>query len=260
MMDLKAIRLMEEIMANAWPAPKRLIVDGWLLGLAGPLSRRANSVIPLNHGSLPLAEKIEYCCEAYHQLGRTAVFKMTPAAAPSDLDDRLAEAGLKKHEGAIIQLLDRSGFQTRQIRQTRGAAREIRIVPKADEIWLKACSALAGHDKAQALALAGITGSIMPQVGFGLILEQGRPISCGLAVVERGWIGLFDLIVTPTRRRQGLGREIIAALLEWGVGQGGNMAYLQVEPANKPALALYAKLGFEEAYTYWYRQLDPDNS
>jgi ribosomal protein S18 acetylase RimI-like enzyme len=42
-------------------------------------------------------------------------------------------------------------------------------------------------------------------------------------------------------------------LLSWGRKMGAEQAYLQVMLSNEPALSLYEKLGFREAYRYWYR-------
>ncbi len=75
------------------------------------------------------------------------------------------------------------------------------------------------------------------------------------------WIGLFDIVTHPGQRRQGFAGRVIAALLLWGTEQGApgvqgaTRTYLQVETANQPAVGLYAKLGFREAYRYWYRVL-----
>jgi ribosomal protein S18 acetylase RimI-like enzyme len=42
-------------------------------------------------------------------------------------------------------------------------------------------------------------------------------------------------------------------LLSWAKQQGAQKTYLQVMLNNAPALRLYEKLGFKEAYQYWYR-------
>jgi ribosomal protein S18 acetylase RimI-like enzyme len=72
-------------------------------------------------------------------------------------------------------------------------------------------------------------------------------------VVEAGYVGLYDIVTNAEHRRQGHGRRLIGDLLTWAKGEGAHMAYLQVMLNNEPALRLYAGLGFEEVYRYWYR-------
>jgi len=83
------------------------------------------------------------------------------------------------------------------------------------------------------------------------------PVSGGwisaLGVLQDGWLGIFDVVVDPDKRRRGHGERLMRGLLAWGCEAGAERAYLQVMLTNAPALALYRKLGFEEAYPYWYR-------
>lgn len=74
----------------------------------------------------------------------------------------------------------------------------------------------------------------------------------GVASLAGDWVGLRAIAVDPEHRRQGLGRRVMAALLEWGAEQGATTAYLQVLGDNAPALALYDGLGFTEHHRYRY--------
>jgi ribosomal protein S18 acetylase RimI-like enzyme len=38
-----------------------------------------------------------------------------------------------------------------------------------------------------------------------------------------------------------------------GAAGGATTAYLQVEPENSAARALYGRYGFKDCYAYWYR-------
>lgn len=80
-----------------------------------------------------------------------------------------------------------------------------------------------------------------------------RTIGVGLGVVEGDFIGLFDIVVEKDFRNTGLGYLIVENILRWGRKHGANTAYLQVLTDNAPALRLYEKMGFKEAYQYWYR-------
>ena len=102
--------------------------------------------------------------------------------------------------------------------------------------------------------MAQMLGNIIPARCFLTLHRDGVPLALGLAVAEaRGWVGLFDIVTAAEARNQGLGRQVVRALLHWGRAQGAHHAYLQVMHSNASARYLYARLGFAEVYTYWYR-------
>jgi GNAT superfamily N-acetyltransferase len=73
-----------------------------------------------------------------------------------------------------------------------------------------------------------------------------------IATFDRDWVGFRAIAVSPEHRRQGLGLQVMSALLEWGAERGATTAYLQVLGDNTPALRLYEGLGFTEHHRYRY--------
>jgi ribosomal-protein-alanine N-acetyltransferase len=67
-----------------------------------------------------------------------------------------------------------------------------------------------------------------------------------------GWLVVDELHITvvavdPLQRRQGLGRQVLQALLSQGQGLGAERATLEVATSNTAAVALYRALGFRDA-------------
>jgi ribosomal-protein-alanine N-acetyltransferase len=82
--------------------------------------------------------------------------------------------------------------------------------------------------------------------GIGLWQNlQLQAMACGWLVVDELHITL--VAVDPGRRRQGLGRQVLAALLQRALADGARHATLEVAATNAAALALYAHLGFATA-------------
>lgn len=54
-------------------------------------------------------------------------------------------------------------------------------------------------------------------------------------------------------RRKGFGNKICKSIINEGIKNGSDLAYLQVTSLNEKAIKLYKSLGFEKLYTYWYR-------
>lgn len=94
--------------------------------------------------------------------------------------------------------------------------------------------------------------SLADGVVRAVITEQGREVARGIGAYADDWVGFRAVEVASDQRGRGLGRTVMAALLEWGAEQGARTAYLQVRSDNRPALGLYDSLGFLEHHRYRY--------
>ena len=88
--------------------------------------------------------------------------------------------------------------------------------------------------------------SILMPAGYATVVEDGKPVAYGLAVVERGMVGLFDIVTVPEARRRGVGRLLVKSLLAWGRSQGATASYLQVHGTNEAARACTAASAFRK--------------
>ncbi len=82
-----------------------------------------------------------------------------------------------------------------------------------------------------------------PEASFDLVLEDGEPI--GRLYVDRrvDEIRLIDIALVPEKRRGGIGRGLMRAVLAEAEASGLPVQ-IHVE-RNNPALGLYRRLGFE---------------
>jgi GNAT superfamily N-acetyltransferase len=79
----------------------------------------------------------------------------------------------------------------------------------------------------------------------------------GISVESDGLVGLFSIAVDPQLRRTGLGTATTRALMRRAAG---SIPYIQVEGENAAALAMYRRLGFEEAYRYRHCRAPADET
>lgn len=240
------IRIIEECSLNALPALYTLCYDGWILRFAKGYTRRANSVNPLYSGTLPLDEKFAYCEELYRARGLNVVFKLTDAALPAGLDAELEARGYQHQAGTIVETLD-----------LRSPSFELDDDVISDRhftnTWFEAFSRLNALREDAAETLKRILATIQPRTCYATFVEDGQAVAAGLAVLERGYVGLFDIVTDVDYRRRGYSTRLVSHLLAWAKENGAHTAYLQVVAENQPALWMYNKLGFKETYHYWYR-------
>ena len=124
------------------------------------------------------------------------------------------------------------------------------------DVWLESWCHCQRVTTAQAGACTvhrAILNAIQGECLFGVLRIDGEPVACGLGVVDRGMLGLFDFITHPEHRRRGYATALLKTLFAWVARKSLSMAYLQVTATNTQAIALYQSLGFRDLYRYWYR-------
>jgi GNAT superfamily N-acetyltransferase len=240
------IRLIEERSLNALPSLYTLCCDGWLLRFAKGYTRRANSVNPLYSGTLPLDEKIAHCEEMYRAHGLSVVFKLTDAAHPPSLDAELQARGYQWQAGTIVQTLTLTG-------STFTYDDDVTTESHLTTTWFQSFAQLNQLHSDAAGTLRQMLSQIQPKARYAVLVQDGLAVATGLAVLERGWVGLFDVVTHVDHRRRGFSSRLVGHLLAWARDNGAQQAYLQVVAENHPAVWMYNKLGFKETYHYWYR-------
>jgi ribosomal protein S18 acetylase RimI-like enzyme len=231
---------------NAWPASCNEVLGDWVLRASGGYTKRANSAnaIARDASKFDFREIVVAAERFYAANGQPTIFRITPLADP-EADSVLAAAG--------YDFIDLCTTMIAPLDDARASA-EIQIERRPSSAWLDDAAAAKGVDPVLRTAHDLIIRSIRPPAAFATALFADAAAGFGLAALERGAIGLFEIAVRSELRGRGLGRDLIRALMAWGREQGAAEAYLQVLSTNGRAIRLYESLGFRAAYGYHYRR------
>ncbi|MDJ1157471.1 GNAT family N-acetyltransferase [Chelatococcus sp. SYSU_G07232] len=227
---------------NAWPALQTVLADGWVMRFSEGYTKRANSACAFLPHPKPIAEMAQEIEASYARHGQPAIMRITPLAHPDDAE-WLAERGFRSIDETLILTAPLTD---------QGGDRRIVVDARPSEAWLVGFAAGNRYGPSVRPTLEKMLAAIRPQAGYATLIEAGEARAYGLAVVERGMVGLFDILVESAHRGRGLGRALVSSLMAWGREQGAAEAYLQVMATNAPAIALYRSLGFADAYRYAY--------
>lgn len=239
-------RVLDEVAANATPAPITRLVDGWLAKCAPGLPfRRANAVLPAaGAGSDPdrAGAVLDELARWYGDQGQRLIVQV-PSTDPA-LDALLAGRGLAVEApvdvlvGRLVPGTDRPGDV------------EVEVTVGVAAAWAVEYGAVHGEDaasRARVEAYGRMLADLGPAAVAVVARRHGELAGVGFGVRERGWLGVFGMGTAVAHRRRGVARAVLGALAT------GCDAYLQVEVDNAPAQALYRGLGFTQSHGYHYR-------
>ena len=237
---LDEVLRLEELAFRSWPALESRDVEGWRLRFSGGYTKRANSINALSESSSTDIEALE---APYRARGQRPAWRLSPLAPPA-MAGLLAARGYSNIERSLVQRCPlHDGFAA-------DPAVEIEPHPTAD--WIEAFCTHSPVRPEHHETMEKMLGAIAAPKGFALVQSNGRPMAMAIGAIEGDHMGLFDVLVMPEARRQGLARRVTESLYAWAWQRGTRFAYLQVVEANAAALPLYEAQGFRTVYAYSY--------
>jgi ribosomal protein S18 acetylase RimI-like enzyme len=243
----------EEACWNAFPSLQQVLLGDWLLRFSEGLTRRANSVNPLNAHPEDFAAAVAAGEALFHAHGLPVIFRV-PSIVDRAIDRGLASR-LYPSEGESCVLYG----SIAELNLGAGAPDPaVRLWPSPRAEWLRAMARLQGHTAAQSRVYRRIVGAIALPARFALLAVDGAPAALAYGAIHDSLLVYESVVTDPARRRQGLAHRVIAGLAGWARDSGATGACLEVEAENAPARALYAGFGLgTELYRYHYRREPP---
>lgn len=226
-------------------APERVeAIDGWLLPMDTGTVGRAHSAVPLHHGVHDPA-LIDAITQRYRDAGRRMVFRLPDVPAFEAWWPLLAARGFKREQPTLTQTGPLDGLLA-----LAGRTDGVSLDARPDGAWMamflgEGLDPVDGASRSKALSRA--EGTL-----FASLREDGETLACGAACFSHGWLSMHGLRTAARHRGRGLAGRLIRAMALEAQRRGITRAFLQVDSANTPALALYARAGMSTAWSYAY--------
>jgi N-acetylglutamate synthase len=252
---------LDDLANRAWPALETWRVGGWLVRASHGVTRRANSVLPMDDVD-DLARAIDEVEEAYLSRGLRPTFQISPASQPRSLVSHLARRGYHEEAETLILVAPTEHVIEACGRGEHPASR-VSVHEQPSDEWMSlwwdvdgrggdteldvARKILLGSTSRYAQATPGL--SIADPAGGGAV----EPCAVGRLALVDDWGGLFGIATSPRHRRRGHARRVVGALAREAARAGAACLWLQVLADNENAIGLYRRLGFVpiSGYTYW---------
>lgn len=236
----------EELSMNAWPALQTKLYDGWVLRFADGYTKRSNSVNPIYNSKISLQMKLNFCEKEFEHVNLPVVYKLTSASQPRDIDKELDKRGYIRIDETSVRILEMAHYY-------QAKTGEINFTTEFSDTWINGFLKCSGINERDQMTARKMLNNIIGDVVCVSKRVGEKVIGCGFGVIERDYVGIFDIIVDKSYRGNGYGKNIMNSILNTAAEKGVKTAYLQVVVGNRSAENLYENLGFEEVYKYWYR-------
>jgi N-acetylglutamate synthase len=173
------------------------------------------------------------------------VFRLNTHTAPAALDGLLDARGYRRVDPSLT--LHCSLATWTRPGDLPGTLRSEQLLD-----WLALYCQLSGKALQQHTHTAILQRIPAPQI-FAALWDGEQAVACAVGVVYAQALSIVDVVTSPQHRQRGYASALLSQIFAWAQQLGATDTALQVQGDNAAARALYARLGFREVYSYWYR-------
>jgi len=234
--------LLDEVLANAWPAPLTEVVDRWQLRFGQGLDRRTNTAWAIGEPDCGLEAAVEITEDFYGRREMDVEIR-TGGSTPPALFELLAARGYDERPRHPLVCVAETGALRAEAAAGFEIVDEETISPDWFAVYWEEEQGRLGSDQraveqAHALLRAG------PECHYLSARRAGEVVAVGQAVLSRGLLVVQAIATRAERRREGGARTVLAALGELARRRGVPRMCLAVQEQNAAARPLYEAIGF----------------
>jgi ribosomal protein S18 acetylase RimI-like enzyme len=247
---VESTAILDQLIANAWPAAELEMRGGWRFRWTSGVTRRANSVLPVGNAAR-LEELVEFGEEYYRRRGGVARFQVSAASAPEGLDRYLLGRGYVPDTRTFVMTaeVERLIYSTAPGVWATTTS-DVVTDPWFECYWTSDPSQRLGSEHARICRETLLMATAPSE--FVLLEEGADAVAVGQVVIEGTWGGLQCIATVESHRRRGAAVAVLHRLASAARATGAERCYLAVTADNVPALGLYRRCGFGVAHEYTY--------
>lgn len=248
MNEKSEVNFFQELSTNAWAPIKLVLYNGWYLRIAEGITKRANSALPINYTGIDCSRDIDIVEGIYAKNKLPIIFQLPDLYEPQNLSDVLLSKGFKTKDESLVMTVDLSKI----ILPQKNTDYEYIEQDEVTVEWLTALKQINNQSNERINGVKAIIERSTSEQVFFTCLHKDRIVGVCLAVIERGYLGLYNMAVDESFRRKGIAQSLFVEMYRYAKEKSLEGFYLQVQGDNKGAINLYQKVGFTEIYKYVY--------
>ncbi|MCG3217329.1 MAG: GNAT family N-acetyltransferase [Candidatus Heimdallarchaeota archaeon] len=243
------IKILQEISILTWPPKISLNLNGWKIRISEGITKRANSVSPVDYTGENLNDDI-LTVENYYRVNKLpSIFQLHDTFEPPSLQDKLLSLNYEIIDETIVMMANIDEINL----PYQNKKYEFHLLENELNKWLKELQIINQADKLQIDGRREIISRIaQPNVGYFIARDNGKTVAVGLAVLQENYMVIYSMFTHLDYRRKGIAQTLLANMIEWGEVNLVDRVFLQVESENRLARNLYKKVGFKEKHRYRY--------
>jgi len=242
---------LERLASKGWQGTSTKPLGDWLLRAGAGFTGRANSVLPLGSAAMHIDDALEEITAFYRGHHLPPLFQVPldrPGSEIARLDSDLDARDWSSFNPTWVLVATLA--ESVQRCPTRPNLAPARFEDTASPAWLGGYLYRGSRLPPSAVEVLENADNVV----FASITDNDGQAAVARGVLTGDWLGVTALTVDQTRRRGGVGRQLMAELTRWAVQRGAHSAYLQVAAENDAALRLYDTLGYVRHHQYHYRR------
>lgn len=243
------IKILQEISILTWPPKISLNLNGWKIRISEGITKRANSVSPVDYTGENLNDDI-LTVENYYRVNKLpSIFQLHDTFEPPSLQDKLLSLNYEIIDETIVMMANIDEINL----PYQNKKYEFHLLENELNKWLKELQIINQADKLQIDGRREIISRIaQSNVGYFIARDNGKTVAVGLAVLQENYMVIYSMFTHLDYRRKGIAQTLLANMIEWGEVNLVDRVFLQVESENRLARNLYKKVGFKEKHRYRY--------